>query len=100
LPLTKTFTVKSSATDTVDFDNFQNGLLVLSDVANSAGTYVWVVGGQANGVLLGGSGGGKPGVQPALGTLVYNPTIRGYTWTKPVGFPLPFVTMKFTKLML
>lgn len=99
LPLSEKMFIKSSSTEIVNFANFQNGVLILSDAANSVGTYVWVVGGQADGVLLGGSGNGKAG-QTSMGTLVYNPTVKGYTWTKPTGFPLPFIGMNFTKINL
>ena len=99
-PITAISISESSASQTVNFDNFQNGLLILSDAANSAGTYVWVVGGKADGVLLGGSGGGSTDTQPKFGTLTYNETIKGYVWTKPPNFPLPFITMKFTKIVL
>jgi hypothetical protein len=96
---TEKSTVLSSKSESVDFPNFSNGLLVLSDAANSAGTYVWVVGGKAPGVLLGGTGGGSTS-QPNFGTLVYNNTIRGYTWIKPDDFSLPFITMNFVKISL
>ena len=100
LALQDTRIVVSAANATVQFSNIQNGLIVMSDAANSAGTFVWVVGGQAPGVLLGGSGGGATGKQINLGTLTYTPTIKGYTWTKPAGFPLPFVTMRYSILAL
>jgi hypothetical protein len=92
--------VTSNLANSVQFHNLQNGLLIMSDTANSAGTYVWVVGGQAPGVLLGGSGGGSTGKQISIGTLTYTPTIKGYTWTLPAGFPLPFINMKYTTLSL
>jgi hypothetical protein len=100
LPISEPAIVASSAEQTVNFENFQNGLIILSDAANSAGTYVWVVGGKADGVLLGGSGGGNTNVQPKFGTLTYNETLKGYVWTKPQNFPLPFITMKFVKIRL
>jgi hypothetical protein len=92
--------VTPTTTTSIQFHNIQNGLLIMSDAANSAGTYVWVVGGQAPGVLLGGSGGGSTGKQISIGTLTYTPTIKGYTWTLPAGFPLPFINMKYTILSL
>jgi hypothetical protein len=92
--------VTSNLANSVQFHNLQNGLLIMSDTANSAGTYIWVVGGQAPGVLLGGSGGGSTGKQISIGTLTYTPTIKGYTWTLPAGFPLPFINMKYTTLSL
>jgi hypothetical protein len=99
LPISNKSTVISSKSESVDFPDFTNGLIVLSDAANSAGTYVWIVGGQAPGVLLGGSGGGNS-VQPEFGSLTYNNTIKGYTWLKPQNFPLPFITMNFVKISL
>lgn len=100
LALSDTRIVTSAASETVQFHNIQNGLIVMSDAANSAGTFVWVVGGQAPGTLLGGSGGGASGKQIVLGTLAYTPTIKGYTWTKPAGFPLPFITIRYSILSL
>ena len=100
LALSDTRIVTSAASETVQFHNIQNGLIVMSDAANSAGTFVWVVGGQAPGTLLGGSGGGASGKQIVLGTLTYTPTIKGYTWTKPAGFPLPFITIRYSILSL
>jgi len=99
-PVSEKATTLSSAAEIVEFPNFQNGIIILSDAANSAGTYVWVVGGKADGVQLGGSGGGSSNVQPKFGTLTYNETIRGYIWTKPESFPLPFITMNFVKISL
>jgi len=98
-PLSHQLSVLSSKSETVDFPNFQNGMIVLSDAAESSGTYVWVVGGKAPGTFLGGSGGGSL-TQPNFGTLVYNNTIRGYTWIKPNDFALPFITMNFFTLSL
>jgi hypothetical protein len=99
-PISAKASTLSSAAETVNFPNFQNGIIVLSDAANSAGTYVWVVGGKADGVQLGGSGGGTLDAQPKFGTMTYNETIKGYIWTKPQNFPLPFITMNFVKISL
>jgi hypothetical protein len=99
-PVSEKAITLSSAAETVNFSNFQNGIIILSDAANSIGTYVWVVGGKADGVQIGGSGGGSTDVQPKFGTLTYNETIKGYVWTKPQGFPVPFITMKFVKITL
>ena len=98
-PISEKAIILSSKAETVDFPNFSNGLIILSDAANSAGTYVWVVGGKAAGVFLGGSGGGNV-TQPVMGTLVYNNTINGYTWIKPDDFSLPFISMNFVKITL